>query len=395
MLTFPLMDTSESLPAPKPSLFRSFWMAGYESATHINTHHERLDMLAGVEHDKQFLDDYQLLRSVNIRAARDGLRWHLIDRGAGCYDFSSFVPMLRAAHETGIQVLWNICHYGWPDDIDVFAPEFIDRLAAFAKAVAQVVREHSDDVPFYTPINEVSFLSWAATRRVIYPFAHGRDNELKRQLVRATIACCEALWSVDKRARMVYPEPVVNVVAPRDQPGLAAEADAYTEAQYEAWDMIAGRAEPSLGGAEHYLDIVGVNFYHSNQWEHTGGRLRWEDEPRDDRWLPFRYMLARVWQRYRKPTFVSETSHFGVGRARWITEIAKEVYEARRLGVPVEGICLYPILDRFDWENRNHWHNSGLWDLEPGNGTLRRVISHPYYEALKQAQDLLATIGCY
>ncbi len=51
---------------------------------------------------------------------------------------------------------------------------------------------------------------------------------------------------------------------------------------------------------------------------------------------------------------------------------------------------LYPILDRPDWENMDHWHNSGLWDLVPENGTLRRVLNEPYAAALRWAQNLVA-----
>jgi UDP-galactopyranose mutase len=196
------------------------------------------------------------------------------------------------------------------------------------------------------------------------------------------------------RVRFLYPEPVIHVVAPPDRPDLAADAAGYNESQFEVWDMIAGRKDPFLGGAEHYLDIVGLNYYHSNQWEHPAGRLRWEDEPRDPRWVPFHQLIAANWKRYQKPLMVSETSHFGSGRSRWIREMTQEVYHARLLGIPVEGICLYPILDRYDWENKQHWHNSGLWDMSPGDPSLRRVINVEYAAALRESQQLLATIGC-
>ena len=42
-------------------MFRSFWIAGYESATHRNTRGERLDMIAGVQHDSKVCEDYRLL----------------------------------------------------------------------------------------------------------------------------------------------------------------------------------------------------------------------------------------------------------------------------------------------------------------------------------------------
>ena len=37
-------------------LFSSFWMAGYESACHINQQGERLDMIAATQHDR-YLDE--------------------------------------------------------------------------------------------------------------------------------------------------------------------------------------------------------------------------------------------------------------------------------------------------------------------------------------------------
>ena len=98
-------------------------MGGYECATHINTSGQRLDMIAGVQHDAQAEHDYALLKTMGMRVARDGVRWHLIDRsGDGNYDWSSFEPMFEAARRQGVQVIWDICHYGWPDGLDVFSP---------------------------------------------------------------------------------------------------------------------------------------------------------------------------------------------------------------------------------------------------------------------------------
>ncbi len=387
--------TDTALVGPLQSdIFASFWIAGFESACQINSLRQRVDMIAGVQHDIQALEDYRMLPEAGMRTARDGLRWPLIDRG-GALDFSSFLPMLRAALETGTQIILNLCHYGYPGDLDIFSAQFVDRFARYAGAAARLVREHSDSVPFYAPINEISFFTWAATRDIIYPFAHGRDDELKQQLIRAVIAGCEAIWDVDRRARFVYPEPIIQVFPPRSQPERAAEAAAFTESQYQAWDMIAGKLQPELGGHERYLDILGANYYHSNQWDLTSGRLRWEDEPRDERWIPLHQLLGRIWERYRSPLFIAETSHFGSGRARWIREIGREVCQARQLGTPVDGVCLYPILDRYDWENPAHWHNSGLWDLErEPDGRLKRLINAEYLSALQEAQHLNATPAC-
>ena len=110
--------------------------------------------------------------------------------------------------------------------------------------------------------------------------------------------------------------------------------------------------------------------------------------------MPLHKLLAEVYERYQRPLFLAETSHFGVGRGAWITEIADEIGQALAIGVPIEGICIYPILDRPDWDDPNHWHNSGLWDLQPTpDGRILRVL-HPEYAAdLRRAQAHLAQAG--
>jgi hypothetical protein len=70
--------------------------------------------------------------------------------------------------------------------------------------------------------------------------------------------------------------------------------------------------------------------------------------------------------------------------------VAQEVLLAREAGVPVEGICLYPIIDRPDWHDLAHWHHSGLWDLIPdASGCLHRVLVEEYQAALAEVQHHL------
>lgn len=387
----------ESMDAPR--LFRSFWIAGFECSCHVNRAGRRLDMIAAVQHDIHAADDYALLASLGIRTARDGIRWHLVDRG-GAYDFRSFEPMLKAALRQGVQVIWDLFHYGFPDALDMFTPQFVDRFARYARAVAKLVADHTDEIPFYAPVNEISFFAWAGSRDYMAPFAVGRDSEIKRQLVRCFIAAAEAIHKVDPRARLVAPDPILYVVAPQGRPDFEPLAAATFESQFEGWDMLTGRAAPELGGDPRYLDIIGCNFYGHNEWEQWDDSIHrivmfWEEHRRDPRYVPLRYLLAGVYHRYGRPLFLAETGHYGDGRVPWLRMIAQEAYECRRMGVPLEGVCLYPILDRYDWDNESHWHNSGLWDLvRNGTGGYTRVLNAGYAQELKRARELLAEIGC-
>jgi hypothetical protein len=248
-----------AMPA-RPGLFRTFLMGGFESSSHRRAGDERqLDLLAATRHDERAFDDYSLLAACGIRTVRDALRWHRIESDPGRYDWSSFLPMLRAARNAGVQVIWDLCHYGVPKDLDIWSTEFLIRFAEFCAAAASVVRSESDadQIPFYCPVNEISYWAWAGgDHAFMYPYAVGRGPELKRQLARAAIVAVEAVRSVEPRARFVQAEPLIHVVGNPEEPGEVAGADEHCRAQFEAGDMIAGRIAPELGGSEAHLDIV-------------------------------------------------------------------------------------------------------------------------------------------
>ena len=45
---------------------------------------------------------------------------------------------------------------------------------------------------------------------------------------------------------------------------------------------------------------------------------------------------------------------FGTSRAAWLRMVGHELAAPRRSGMPVEGICLYPIFDYPGWEDERH-----------------------------------------
>ena len=103
-----------------------------------------------------------------------------------------------------------------------------------------------------------------------------------------------------------------------------------------------------------------------------------------------------------KPTWgqvFSDTINTGIyvleleGLVDVLREIAAELWSANDAGIPVEGVCLFPIIDRMDWNDENHWHNSGLWDLAKDENGFKRVLNTPYAEALRHSQALLARCG--
>jgi hypothetical protein len=330
------------------SPFSSFFIGGFECSSHRRADGRRLDLLSSTRHAEFAEHDYRALGESGITSARDGVRWHLIEYAPGKYDWSSFLPMLRAAGATRTTIAWDVCHYGWPDFIDIWSDEFLERMAAFAGALATVVREESDLTPIYCPVNEISYWAWAGgeTGR-IGPFGYGRGSVLKRQLVRAALAATRAIRDADHRARFLYAEPGIHVVAGSDEPQQMQDAERYRLSQFEALDMIVGRACPELGGSPGALDIVGVNFYPDNQWYLGGSTIPLGHHA----YAPFSEILIELFERYGRLLLVSETGAECSARPSWLHYVCGEVRAAMSWGASVAGICLYPVTEYHGWDN--------------------------------------------
>jgi len=371
-------------------IYKSFWHAGFEGADHINGSAKMLCMNTATGHLEQAEQDYGRLATLGIRTVRESAGWRCIERN-GRFDFARVGLRARAARKQNLQILWTVFHYGVPDGLDIFSHHFIPRFANYCAELARYLKTYgdADTPPVYTPINEISFLTWAVCETgLMHPHVGNRRDEgyaLKKHLVSAAIAGCEAIWSVEPHARMLHVDPVIHIAAPRGRPDLEEPAAVHRRHQFQAWDMLGGLSEAELGGSRRHLDLIGINYYHDNQWEHgTGIRLSWH--LRDTRRLPLSQLLREVHDRYGRPITITETSHVGAGRGAWIEEIGEEVLKAHALGVPIDGVCLYPAINRPDWERPGHWHESGLWEVDAALPGLPRRLNRTYARALLRAQ---------
>lgn len=386
---------------PTTQALAGFWMGGFEGADHVNGGGIPLDMCALSGHLAQLDDDHRRAAERGISCVRESIGWRLAEDGSGRIDLSQALRIAESARRHGLQVLWTLMHYGVPDGLSLHDDALIPRFARFAAQVARVLGGSSERAPVYTPINEINFLAWAASQPRLLAAPHNtvsadadevrlRGYAAKRRLVQAALAGMDAMRAVDPRCRFLQVEPLVHVVAPAAQPELDELAQQFCDWQWQAWDMLAGRQEPGLGGTPEALDLLGVNHYHDSQWEmHTQRRLDWHT--RDPRRRPLSRLLADTAARYGRPVLVAETGHFGAGRADWLHEIAAEARVALQAGVPLMGLCLYPLVDRPDWGHTTHWHRSGLWHVDHDLPALPRVLDTGYARALQIWQHELPT----
>ena len=376
-------------------MFKSFFLAGFEGSTGYNRHGHWFDQVVATGHDRTVDEDYRQLAELEIHAARETIRWPLVDLGRGRYDFSTVEPFIEAARRHRVEVIWDLFHYGYPQRLDLWSEDSPRRFADYCYAVGRYIAQRTDGICAFTPVNEPSFMAYAAGEKGLFsPHVAGRGWDLKVALTHAAISGIDTLWAACPGARMVNVDPLCRVARPVDRPELEEEARDFNERLvFQSWDMLCGRLLPELGGSRSHLDIVGINYYWTNQWE-LGGTPQADgvippladDDPR--RW-PLSSLVRSVWERYGGEMMITETSHIGDSRGRWLREVAQESEELLLDGVPLRGVCLYPILGMPEWHDPKIWTPMGLWDpvcnREPYG---ERLICEPMLEALQSVRHV-------
>ncbi|RYG31207.1 MAG: hypothetical protein EOO01_35690, partial [Chitinophagaceae bacterium] len=247
-------------------------MGGFECADHINRSGERINLLTETQHDIRVEDDYVALSGLGINVVREGICWSAVEKQPGVYDFSEVRNRINCAEKHGIQQIWDLIHFGYPDDIYPTHPHFCDRFVQLCEAFADFYSVFSRQQLFVVPVNEISFLSWhSGDVRGTVPFAVNSGWDIKYHLCKAAILGIQALKKLLPDCRIVLVEPLVKIHS-----GCMDDDEHVVnmnEHQFQAMDIIAGRICPELGGSEAYLDILGFNYYWNCQWEHGTGSL--------------------------------------------------------------------------------------------------------------------------
>ena len=99
-----------------------------------------------------------------------------------------------------------------------------------------------------------------------------------------------------------------------------------------------------------------------------------------------RDLLREVYHRYDRPLLIAETGSEGDDRARWWRYLNAEVTAALADGLPIEGICLYPIFDYPGWADDRDCP-TGLWGNADDNGN--RALYEPLATAIAQTRAVL------
>ena len=358
----PPAQDSSGAQAMTPS-FDSFFQAGFECSSHRRKDGVRLDLIKATSHDKHVFGDYSACAELGFRTLRDGLRWHLIGKTPGKYDWSSWAPAVEAAERLGLQIVWDLFHYGSPDHLDQGASDFPERFTEFALAAIEMHQSISSRPALICPLNEINFMAWAVSDGYFPPVGPKVHGWFKEQLVRSAIMASSAIKRQWPATTIIGAEPLIHIAPHDKRRATVRKAEQNLQGMYESYDWILGIARPEMGGDASLIDVMGWNFYPHNQWYFEGPTIPMGHHE----YRSLADMLIEMAARYAKPILLSETGAEGSGKASWLHYVCNEVRDAMARGADIRGICWYPITAYPGWDNSRH-ADTGLLSTIVANG---------------------------
>jgi dTDP-4-dehydrorhamnose reductase len=361
------------------------------------------------------LEDLDRFASLGIRALRQPVLWERSPE----WEWAD--ARLERLGELGIRPIVGLVHHGsGPRDTSLLDPQFPEKLAGYARTVAERYPWVEDWTPVNEPLTTARFSClygfWYPHRRDALSFARALLNQ-----VRAVVAAMRAIREVVPGARLVQTDDLAKTHA---TPKLGYQADHENERRWATWDLLCGRRSGIdwwfrwIGVEEAELrwfednpcrpEIVGVNHYLSGErfLDHrlerypeplhgSNGKDRYVDElaarvlgPGADG--PAK-LLLEAWERYRLPLAVTE-AHNGCTREeqlRWLDEMWRAAHAAREAGADVRAVTVWSLLGADGWSSllrEGEDYESGVFDIR---------APEPRPTALASMMRALATEGAY
>jgi dTDP-4-dehydrorhamnose reductase len=356
------------------------------------------------------IKDLERLADLGVSCVRYPILWErTAPDDLDSADWSWSDERMTTLQRLGITPIVGLIHHGsGPHHTNLLDPEFPEKLAQYAAAVAQRFPWVTD----YTPVNEPLT---TARFSCLYGHWYPHKND-PRSFAKALVAQCRgivlsmrAIREINPAARLIQTEDLGKTFS---TPALAYQAEFENERRWLTFDLLCGRLLPDtpmwdylrwleIGEEElqwffdnHTLpELLGINHYITSERfldERTGryppdfhggnGRNVYADVeavrvcaagvagPRE--------ILGEVWERYRLPIAVTEI-HLGCTREeqlRWLKEVWDAAVELRSQNVDVKAVTAWAAFGAFDW-NSLLTCDSGCY--EPGVYDLRSPAPRP------------------
>lgn len=398
------------------------WAVGFEDTFIGQTARgERpLDEFEITQHYRFWKQDLELVKQSGASMIRYGIPWYRVEPEEGVFDWSwTDQVMDYFADNPELTPIIDLMHYGTPLWLK---NEFMN--ARYPEAVARYAREFAERykgiAKYYTPLNEpfinAEWCGWSGTWP---PYLKGLLGFalMMNQLCKGIVLTVRNLKEALPDAVMVHVEASKKYV-PADE-SLAEATRFWNELRYLMWELVQGNVREGHAlyswALDHHfserdlewyeqnridLDIVGINYYPQFSVNLIGDEVIEREQipaPVPGSAADLIEIAGDIYERYRKPVFITETSFRGTEEERvaWLEEVIQASGRMIDEGIELYGVTWFPFLDMADWPYRTNGASVqdnlatfGLYSLvESPDGTLLRVKNAAgikFEEAVKQ-----------
>ena len=335
-------------------------IGGFES-TYMPEHD--VDVMELTGHATRWRRDFRLLSELGIRRLRYPIRWHRVEKKPRTYDWAATDAVLGHLRRQGFQPIVDLLHHtSYPRWLD---GGFAD--PRFGQAYLRYVEAFCLRYPWvteYTLFNEPFATLFLAGHEGVWP-PHGRGMEDFVTLVRNVLP---AVAEASRRVRKLLPEAahvwVDTCEGHADAPGVSYGAyandrrflllDLFTGAGVEGGRPFVEEFAAAGGGdllsmAPGHVDVLGLDYYPHSEYLFTEeGPVTPSPQP-----VGLAVLAGQYWKRYRLPMLVTETNirGFAPDRATWFKHVLEQCEQAVASGVPLGGLCWFPVIDSCDWDS--------------------------------------------
>lgn len=368
--------------------------------------------------------DIERFAELGIKKLRYPLLWEFHQPVANRpIDWSWTEKQLNAIRERNIEPIAGLVHHGsGPAFTDLTDPDFADKLASYAHAVAKKFPW----IEYYTPVNEpLTTARFSGLYGFWYPHIKNELTFFKMLInqLKGIVLSMQAIRKINPKAKLVQTEDLSKT---HSTTLLSYQADFENERRWLTYDLLCGKVDQqhffwnyliSLGIDTEDLDffltnpcapnIIGFNYYvtseryldenidkyhrstHGGNHKHKYADV---EAVRVKELSGLKVLLKEAWQRYKIPIAITE-NHLSCTREeqmRWFKENWEDCCHLKEQEVNIIAITVWSLLGAFDWNSlltsTNNYYESGAFDI--GSNKIRKT-------ALGKMVQSIATSGEY
>ncbi|HUR89657.1 MAG TPA: family 1 glycosylhydrolase, partial [Ramlibacter sp.] len=379
-----------------------FWV-GTECT--VNRVHERWRDQSVANGFDARLDDIDRFAALGAKRLRFPLIWERTSPEPGVYHWDWADSRIARAREAGLPLIAGLLHHGsGPAHTSLLDPEFPEKLASYARAVA----ERYPHIDAYTPVNEpLTTARFSALYGVWYPHARDDESFIRALLnqVRGTVLAMRAIREVNPAAQLVQTDDLGHTEGARP---LRYQSEFENHRRWLGFDLLCGKVDAqhplryylrNYGVSEQELQalvdapclpgVIGINYYVTSE-RFLDDRIDHYPEPMRggngrDRYVDvelarvvgrhiggFAARLREASQRYGLPLAITE-AHLGCTREeqmRWLWQAWQAAQQVRSEGHDVRAVTAWAALGTYDWDSlltvERGNYEPGLFDVTSG-----------------------------